>query len=455
MSASRFSIALSAFATGALVAGTATWLFQEGSSNTALAQGDTALLPALSLSETEDTGSSTASQPDTTAADSQQASAERAPTETLETRSALGSGSAFGDSPADMQASLDSAIARLYEKNPERFLDMLINQFIEDGDPRSALELLKQSDSTNGYHFERVGQALQKSGDLAGAIEAYSKGLRLDPMGSDSLGPLMELDPSTALLVVREGLAWQPPPGNPQMRTRLAEALLAAGQDEEARELVEELRESGFRADSLSRLFARVNPDAAEAELRASVDKAQGSKKVGPLQKLAAMLESSGREEEARAIIDQILELNPRNGRARRMLMEADPAAAVEFLAERTTAEPNNSGLWSDYGKMLLAQGRKVDAVEAWEKAVSLSGHQRSVRMLLEHSPDTVWGHLETYTQNSRDDERWGDLGDLYWEHGRHDDARRAWETAWELDASDSEWYGNLQALQVGRDPLD
>lgn len=452
MSASPFAIAFSAFVAGAALTSGLAWVLQEDGGPRPLAGTEETLEPAgPNATKSTETAELQRTASDATARPIE-ASSKMEDAATSEARTALASATPGGG--ASMEFSLDAAIAKLYEENPERFLDMLVEQFIEDGNPRGALELLSDNEHANEWHFESVGAALKKEGDLTGAIEAYSASLRLDPMHSDGFEALAELDPSAALLIVREGLAWQPPPGNPRMRTRLAEALIAAGQTEEAKELVDALRESGYNADALSRAWMKVSPEAAEADVRAQIEKAEGNKKLAPLQKLASMLKAAGRDDEVRAIIDQILELSPRNSRARRMLMEADPAAAVEFLSQRTEAEPKNSGLWSDYGNMLLEEGRKVDAIAAWEQAVSISGHTRSVKKLLEHSPDTVWGHLETFTTNSRDDERWGDLGDLYWKNGRKDDAKRAWETAWELDNNDSEWYGKLQAVQVGRDPF-
>ena len=134
-----------------------------------------------------------------------------------------------------------------------------------------------------------------------GAVEAFTASLKLDPMNSDGFEPLMKLDSSTALMMIREALAWQTPPGNPRMRTRLAEALLAAGQEEEANKVVDELRASGHRTNSLTRLFSQISPEAAEAELRASAASAVGKKKTGPLQRLATVLEEAGRKDEARA----------------------------------------------------------------------------------------------------------------------------------------------------------
>ena len=154
-------------------------------------------------------------------------------------------------------------------------------------------------------------------------------------------------------------------------------------------------------------------------------------------------------------MVKQMLELDPNNSSARRLLMKADPDAAIALLEDRTALAPKNATLWNDLGNTLIAQERKVDAIKAWEQAVMLNGSNSAVKKLLEHSPDTVWPLLEDHTMASKNDEKWGDLGDLYYRNGRQDDAKRAWETAWELDSNDYEWYNKLQALQVGRDPFD
>lgn len=351
---------------------------------------------------------------------------------------------------------LDSTILELMEKYPDAFTDMLVNKLIEDGDPGRALALLKANDSKDVDHYNEVAAALRESGDVAGAVDAYTTAARLDPMEYDHLRPLMELDPSAALVCIQDSLAWQPPPGNPGMRVRLAEAMAAAGQDEEARALVAELREAKVGDNNLTLLYQKLEPEKAEAELREQLESTtKKNNKLSVMRRLERMMRESGRTEEALAVVQEMLELDPNNSAARRLLMKADPEAAIGLLEERTALAPKNATLWNDLGNTLIEQDRKVDAIKAWEQAVMLNGSTSAVKQLLEHSPDTVWPLLENHTMASKNDEKWGDLGDLYYRNGHLDDAKRAWETAWELDSNDYEWYGKLQALQVGRDPFN
>ena len=64
---------------------------------------------------------------------------------------------------------------------------------------------------------------------------------------------------------------------------------------------------------------------------------------------------------------------------------------------------------------------------------------------------------LGTYPRSSAgagsNDELWGDLGDLYWTLGLHQDAQRCWERASLIDPGDGEWSGNLGAIFDGSDP--
>ncbi len=450
MRATGIPIALSAFALGLLVAQGASWLMNDGDSDAALAKSRDELHPALSIGDSKaslaETGESTQPATANTAVPSRVDQATPS-----EPRAALG-GQTSGATRAESE--YGDMIAQLYEDSPHDFLGLLVEKLIEEGDPMRAFALVKETPNAAAYIYSQVGEALKEAGHMAAAIEAHGEGVRLDPLNSDSFRPLLELDASAALMIIQEGLAWQPPPGNAEMRTRLAEALLAAGQEEEATKLVEAMRAEGIKQNALNKLYGKLSPEAAEAELRGLVEKAQGKKKSGPLRKLAEMLEQAGRKEDALAAVDSILELDPNNARARQMLLRLDPEAGIEHLAARTVANPKSTRLWSEYGNALEAQGRKVDAIAAWEQAVSLSGNYGAVRKLLEHSPDTVWTNLETFTQNSGDDERWGDFGDLMWENDRKDQAKRAWEKAWELDPSDTEWYGKLQAIQVGRNPF-
>lgn len=450
MRASRIPIALSAFALGILVAQGASWLLHVGEPSAAHASSSDAARPALSLNENGTPSaalSSTQRSTNSTATQAEQEATDVTHDSSVRT--------VVTDESAPEEVNLDAMIAQLYAESPEDFLALIVDKLLKDGEPLRALALLNESEGVGGYLYGEVGQALREDGQVAAAIEAFTESLRIDPMSSDGFQPLLELDPSTALMIVQEGLAWQPPPGNSSMRIRLANALLAAGQEEEAKKLVEELRTAGVKGDAINALFNQLAPEEAEAELRGSVDTAVGKKKRRPMQKLAAMLQESGRDEEARAVIDSLLELNPDDARARRLLGKLDKEALLELLDQRTQANPKANGLWTEYGDALEAEGRRVDAISAWEQSLNNSGSSSAFARLLEHSPNTAWNSLENYTQNSGNDERWGDFGDLLWEHGRESEAKRAWEKAWELDPNDSEWYGKLQAMQVGRDPLN
>ena len=451
MRASRIPIALSAFALGILVALGATWLLHVGEPDAALAYGDE-VAPPLSIGDDAPPITMTDS---VASANSSPVSPSRSARESMNSSVTPASHRESGNSATAIRTDLSDMIARLYEESPGDFLPLLVEQLIEANDPMRALALIQEDPGAEGYLYAQVGGALKENGLLAAAIQAYSEGTRLDPMNSDSFGPLLELDPTAALTIVREGLAWQPPPGNSEMRTRLAEALLAADQEEEATKLVDELRAAGVKDTSLSALFAKLSPEAAETEMRGAVEAAVGKKKIRPMQRLASMLERAGQTEEALAVVDSLLELNANNTTARRMLARLDPEAAISFLEERTASMPKSAGLWSEYGDILEAQDRRVDAIAAWEQAVSLNGNYATVRKLLEHAPEAGWSSLQRFTENSSDDERWGDFGDLLWEHERPGEAKRAWEKAWELDPSDGEWYGKLQAMQVGRNPID
>ena len=78
------------------------------------------------------------------------------------------------------------------------------------------------------------------------------------------------------------------------------------------------------------------------------------------------------------------------------------------------------------------------------------------VNSLADLAPDELHAALErrVASDEALNDEYWGSLADSFWRAGRPNDARAAWERAFELDRDDGEWPVRLEALDAGRDPF-
>jgi len=136
----------------------------------------------------------------------------------------------------------------------------------------------------------------------------------------------------------------------------------------------------------------------------------------------------------------------------------------------QVVSDPTNDEVWGDLGDAYLAAGMEEQAVIAYVRAATLdpsdSEWQRALSNLGQDAMAgagivvagmnddllVVSGERhpleEQAMANLSNDEIWGDLGDLYRNLGRTEDARLAYTKANQLDPGDSEWVSALSRLR-------
>ncbi|HTF90945.1 MAG TPA: tetratricopeptide repeat protein [Planctomycetota bacterium] len=206
---------------------------------------------------------------------------------------------------------------------------------------------------------------------------------------------------------------------------------------------------------------------------------------------IAQLYANAGREVEARAQLEAMLEQNPHNQEALQYLSHLDPASAErrvrdliaagetdsdwhEFLfdlvlqqgriddalalleRDRALGVQQNSGAYGTIAEKYLEQHQTEQAVAMWSHAFELEqGDPDSwTAALQEYAPEKLLSMLEARTSQGANDEFWGALGDSYWREGRHSEALIAWREAVRLDPEDDEWPMKLAAAAAGNDPM-
>lgn len=306
---------------------------------------------------------------------------------------------------------------------------MLVRTYLANGESQLALELLRAYGSEDLGLWWAVAQALGGQGDRAGQREVLLAALEHWPDQQALIDQLIVVDPAAAIARLRALLASQSPPGDLELRGRLARALAAGGGRDEARALVEAL--------------LAENPGNVEAiAMMAEFDPARA------LTLLESGFAGSDEPEVMRAAMLDIL------------LGTGNPAAAANVLErferEGQAVDPSE---WGMVAEAWLSNGDTVRGTAAMQRALAQEhGDPDSwVHSLEELAPDELHAALErrVASDEALNDEYWGSLADSYWRAGRPADARAAWERAYELDREDGEWPARLEALRAGRDPYD
>lgn len=240
----------------------------------------------------------------------------------------------------------------------------------------------------------------------------------------------------------------------PHTPLALAEALGRAGQRDEARRLLEQGIAEGYRYSDMIERLAAIDPGEVEARLRARIEVARPSEVPRLKMRLAELLAERGDRAGALELWSAMVERDPSNDRAFSGLLALSPAEGEQILRRQIAAGNTEGWRYGLLGDCFAARGEMQEAVEAW-----LEGWRRNDsshwNQLKEHAPERLVAEFEARAQDSTNDEHWGDVADAYWSLGRREEALAAWNRAWQLDPSDSEWYTKLLAVQQGRDPLD
>jgi tetratricopeptide (TPR) repeat protein len=344
----------------------------------------------------------------------------------------------------------------------------LLEQYLRIQQPEQAFALLSRAPVLGNEAWGRVGQALSESGQKVRAADAFAQALRSSP-GFEGTGflsfdwPLVgylqslgELEPAMALALIEPRLA-AAEGAAPEMRLEIAGLLERAGRSEEARAAALALLEGDSLHQSM-RLLARLDPERAEQELRQRLGQGQDSDLEVQLFELLA---KSARQEEALALLET------------RLGGEGDPDALILAAARELSPEQlegrldgwlsrasNPLNVRQQLGELALQNGDIEGAAEhyltSWDHGSSNGWLPFLPDDVMRLDPTRVRSALDRASVGAgRNDEVWGDIADHYWRLGDKERAYQAWNTAKELDPSDSEWTNKIQNYTNGVDPLN
>ncbi len=275
-----------------------------------------------------------------------------------------------------------------------------------------------QDTGTYGVRASLLARAGDKAALGALYAELEKDAIRPDPARRLLLGRIAEFLERPA-----EALAWyRGVPGGPQRieaRMRAAVALHALDRHEEAYAAARELQEEGGLVDE-----ARRDAYLLEAELRQRSDDADGELAAlgrglaawpddpGLLYARGLAWERRDRIDRAEADLRRLLVTDPENVAALNALgyTLADRTdrfrEALELIDRARTAEPDNAAIIDSHGWVLYRLGRTREALVELRRA---------------------WGLM-------KDPEVAAHLGEVLWQLGRRDEARRYFEEARALD---------------------
>lgn len=369
----------------------------------------------------------------------------------------------------ELQAFLRSGnLEGLLADNPIGARQFLLSLYLQTGNPLDALDLVQRSEDLPSGSWIQVADALQaKYPDKAafaieqGILAQIEHGFSWDWPFPDWFQRLASMDASRALAILEQHRTTLDPIP-PAVQQLWAQVLGEGGRREEARGTLMDLLQDPNQASQALRQLAELDPEAAEAELRARLE---GNENPGDLrQQLMSLLIGQGRTDEALELLEGALDsgssdINALLGKA---LSDLPPEVIAERLGDwMERANSNDQGLWNTVAQHLLNAGDLAGAtehfMEGWERSANASGNWLNSlpEQLLEHDPGAVMQTLDRLRDVAGTrDELWGDIADHYWRLGQTELARDAWARASEIDPGDGEWTGKISKFDSGINPV-
>jgi tetratricopeptide (TPR) repeat protein len=336
----------------------------------------------------------------------------------------------------------------LHDGDATRFL---VTQYLQIGDPQRAQALLARFPHPDSDVYGSVASALLQAGDRAAARDMYLAAIERDPLDTGWIEAMRDIDPGAALAAIDAQVVAGEQADDPLLAAQRATLLAAVGRTDEAKELLAKVLAKGSADDWTLEALLEVDPEWAERELRQRLEGEDGARFAA---RLAEHLVQSERGEEGAVILEQILARDPGQSDALQSLLQLAPERGIAAL-QAGGVENVDPWLLSQAGHQLAELGRSAEAVDLWLRATATDlSDQGAVDALVQHAPDRFWEHCRSITVETSDDELLGDVADIYWSHGRRDEAIQLWQRARSLDPGDGEWREKLRAASRGLEPL-
>ncbi|MEZ6131784.1 MAG: tetratricopeptide repeat protein [Planctomycetaceae bacterium] len=275
-----------------------------------------------------------------------------------------------------------------------------------------------------------------QSGDLPTALQLYAEILRTQPDNADAwhlsgLAAFATGELTQAESLIRHALELEP--REPEFKANLASVLVNQGRSDEAEKVCRDvLRVDSKHPGALSHLGTALRQQRRFVEsLDAFQTAVEQQKTCDSLCNLGAVLTEFGRFEDARQVLTEALELNPRQAQALINLAavyrkQNDFDAAVQALAVAEQVLPDSCELFINKGNLLQEHGFVMESIEAFQTAIDLNSS----------APGAIGG-----------------LGRVLQNIGQWEDSLEAHRLAVELDPTDQR-YQSIYLYAVTLSPL-
>jgi tetratricopeptide (TPR) repeat protein len=329
----------------------------------------------------------------------------------------------YRDSDEDLIEAGRTIVDRVLEEDPESPEANFVRAKLElsEGDfdaAKESLETVLQTRPDWPQARYVLGSALAVSGELSRARVELARAIEIDPQMSNARKLLVKLhaelgEHEFAIELGREYL--EENPGDVDVRIIVGQSLIRIGRGEDAYVEVEKIPEEQrgaaalFALGSLDVAFGRVEQGA--DRLRRADELAPGNPQVlrvllrldrindsleDSVSRIARAVEANpdeseiveidaeikmvmGDEEGARAALERAIELQPRNVTAQLALANLEGRAGnvdgmVAVMERAAEAVPESSDLQYRLARVYEQNGRKPEAIDAYEKSISLNG---------------------------------------------------------------------------------
>lgn len=305
-------------------------------------------------------------------------------------------------------------------------------------DARKAYEEALRLNPEDSRAHNDLGILLEKQGDEEGALAHYRAALQAHAEFTLALSNLGDLlgrrgDFAGAEDAFRKAVVIEPE--NPQHQFNLAVQLTAGGKTEEAADLY--------------RSVLNLAPE----DVRA-------------MNNLGLLLADQGKAREAEALFRRALELSPDYSLARAnlgnlLIREGNFEGGVAVYREGVDLHPEDAVLLNGLGYQYAAHGNLKEATDHYREALRLQPDFKRARVNLAQAlagMKDVEGALREFEMLQKEDPENPDylleMGNVYAGAGRHEEAKRCYMRALEIDAQFEAARKNLEAVRAMQNPV-
>lgn len=222
-------------------------------------------------------------------------------------------------------------------------------------------------------------------GTLIGGLSACHKEESTASLLAEAKQYQQKGDTKAALIQLKNAVEKSPEDG--EARMQLATLDWEMGDAVSAEKELRKARSLGVPEDRVLPLLSKVmlqQNHAKEILEEISAEKAANSAPL--LTTRAYALWATGSEAEAKAVFDQALILDPKNGDAmlglaRLAMKNGDQEASSRYLADAVAKDPKNADVWMANGSMLRTQNKTADALAAYDQVLKLKPDHRSAHI--------------------------------------------------------------------------